>query len=179
MTTPHPLEEALGIEPGSSFPEATKNAPATALRDPKTGEELVRTDMPSDEELQREERLDDLAIDKKLEQVHAAAMDAFSAQQEIIDGIDPRYAARNAEVAAQYLNIALNSINGRVDAKFKRNKIRIASKEAVAAAAKGQGGGTILVADRNAILRALGGGQEPQHEKEVKGEVLPLEETKE
>lgn len=168
----HPLESVLGLEPGSTFGEEKKAVPNTALLDPSTGQEVARTDLPSAEELEREERLEDLAIDTKLERVHVAAIDAFEKQARLADEVDPRFAARNAEVAAQYLKIALDSVNSRVDSKYKRQKVKIAKKDIEEAKKKG-GGGTVLIADRNAILRALGG--QPAEEKEVKGETFPME----
>jgi alkanesulfonate monooxygenase SsuD/methylene tetrahydromethanopterin reductase-like flavin-dependent oxidoreductase (luciferase family) len=71
--------------------------------------------------------------------------------------VDPRFAARNAEVAAQYLNIALNATNSRVDAKAKRQKIRL--QKQIAAGAAGSSNtitnSNVIIADRNAVLKAL------------------------
>jgi metal-dependent amidase/aminoacylase/carboxypeptidase family protein len=66
--------------------------------------------------------------------------------------VDPKFSARNAEVAAQYLTIALNAVNSRVDSKFKRQKIRIAKQEA---GTPNTVNNNVIVADRNQLLDML------------------------
>lgn len=154
----HPLEDIFGINAGSTplFPEDEKDVTttSTALIDPVTGEVMVRkVDDVTHDDIAREERLDDLAIDRQLASIHDTAIVAFNQQSRMAQEVDPKFAARNAEVAAQYLNIALNATNSRVDAKYKRGKLRLAAQQ-------GTGGPTtvnqnILVADRNAILRQI------------------------
>lgn len=65
---------------------------------------------------------EDVEIDKKIDTVYDAAMDAFNQQTQYTEIVEPRYAARNAEVAANYLNIALNAAATRARVKTDRKK---------------------------------------------------------
>lgn len=152
----HPLEDVFDIA-GGSTPTFTgvidPTAPKTGLIDPSTGLPIDRKiDGVTTEDIQREDRLDDLAVDQQLANIHNAALIAFNEQSRMAQEVDPKFAARNAEVAAQYLNIALSATNSRVDAKYKRGKIRIAS---VAAGTPQTLNQNVFIADRNAILRQM------------------------
>ena len=153
----HPLEDVFGITAGSTFKEDsiadTPNERETNLVDPTSGEVITRkvSDVTSSD-IDREERLEDLHIDGQLEAIHDAALVAFEQQSRMSQEVDPKFSARNAEVAAQYLNIALGAVNSRVDSKFKRNKIRIAREISGAPTTVNQ---NVIVADRNDVLRAL------------------------
>lgn len=65
---------------------------------------------------------EDVAIDEKIDTVYTAAIDAFNTQTSYMEVIEPRYAARNAEVAANYLSIALNAASVRAKVKGDRKK---------------------------------------------------------
>jgi len=65
---------------------------------------------------------EDIEIDRKVDEVYGAAIDAFNNQTAYMEVIEPRYAARNAEVAANYLNIALNAASVRAKVKGDRKK---------------------------------------------------------
>lgn len=69
-----------------------------------------------------EKDAEDLEIDAKIDTVYTAAIDAFNTQTAYLEVIEPRYAARNAEVAANYLNIALNAASVRAKVKGDRKK---------------------------------------------------------
>jgi hypothetical protein len=171
---PNPLEDIFNITPGTTpvFIEPTSivgqvNERAVALVDPTTGDIIERSATPDVPELEKEERIEDLHIDGQLESVHNVALIAFEKSSRMSQEADPRFAARNAEVAAQYLNIALNAVNSRVDAKFKRQKIRQA---AVKAGTPGTVNNNIIVADRNELLKQIFGeaGQLPITPEEAK-----------
>jgi len=163
---PNPLEDVLGIEPGSTplFRDSTildkANERTSILVDPTTGEIVERKNLPDVTDIEKEERLEDLHIDGQLETVHTNALVAFEKSSRFAEEADPRFAARNAEVAAQYLNIALNAVNSRVDAKFKRQKIRHAS---IAAKTPGTVNNTVIVADRNELLKQIFGENDQPH----------------
>lgn len=65
---------------------------------------------------------DDIEIDKKIDAVYDAAFEAFNQQTQYAEIVEPRYAARNAEVAANYLNIALNAAAARARVKSDRKR---------------------------------------------------------
>lgn len=70
-----------------------------------------------------EKDAEDKEIDSKIDQVYDAALAAYNTQTAYTEMIEPRYAARNAEVAANYLNIALQAANSRANVKNNRKKI--------------------------------------------------------
>lgn len=167
-----PLEDIFNLEPGST-PKAVaidiaKDAASTELVDPSTGEIVERkVDGPTAVELAKEERIEDLKIDGQLTTVHTAAMQAFEAQHALSQQVDPKFSARNSEVAAQYLNIALDTIKTRGDLKYKRNKIRIATNPETAGSGKATQN-NLIIADRNDVLRSL---FNQDFEKTIKGTV--------
>jgi len=164
-----PLEDIFNLEPGST-PKAVIVEPvaaSTELIDPSTGEIIERkVDGPTQVELAKEERIEDLKLDSQLSTVHKAAMDAFEAQHAIAQTVDPKFSARNSEVAAQYLNIALDTVKTRGDLKYKRNKIRIATNPETAGKSPTQN--NLIIADRNDVLRSL---FNQDFEKTIKGSV--------
>ena len=155
-----PLESIFDIEPGSTpvFTEGLctdgfLNERATTLVDPTTGETVNRSSSPDLNEVTKEERLEDLHIDQQLESIHSHAIVAFEKSSRMADEVDPKFAARNAEVAAQYLNLALNAVSLRVEAKYKRQKVRLAAnKESQNSGIPNNG---VVLVDRNALLRQL------------------------
>lgn len=98
---------------------------------------------------------EDEEIDQKIDDVHKAAIDAFNTQTAYMELIEPRYAARNAEVAAQYLNIALNAANSRARVKADRAKTKAFVPYANA---QNKLGGQTVTASREEIMRMLEGG---------------------
>ena len=65
---------------------------------------------------------EDVEIDNKIDTVYTAALDAFNNLNAHMEVIEPRYAARTAEVSANYLNIALNAASVRAKVKGDRKK---------------------------------------------------------
>jgi len=92
---------------------------------------------------------EDREIDAKIDAVYDAALETFQQQTEYTQIIEPRYAARNAEVAASYLAIALNAAATR--AKVKGERKRQASFVPYA----GKTQNNVVVASREEIMRML------------------------
>lgn len=65
---------------------------------------------------------EDVAIDAKIDEVYTSAIETFQQQMQYAEIVEPRYAARNAEVAANYLNIALAAANSRAKVKSDRKR---------------------------------------------------------
>ena len=149
--TPHPLESIFSIEAGSTPMPSVAAQVSTEMVDPATGEVIDRkTTGASIEEIEKEERIEDLKIDGQIDVIHGAAMTAFEAQSRMSQEVDPKFAARNAEVAAQYLKIALDAVGTRVETKFKRGKLRLAQNEGPRSVQN-----NLIVADRNDLLKNL------------------------
>ena len=96
---------------------------------------------------------EDKAISMKIDDVYDKSIDAFEELTAYTQIIEPRYAARNAEVAAGYLKIALDAAS--VRAKVKGDK----TKSAPFIPFSNQNSGTqnIVVADRNDLLKMMSG----------------------
>lgn len=166
----NPLEGLFDIEPGSTptFHDSIKsevNERASMLVNPTTGELVIRKIDPSQSEIDSEERMEDLHIDGQLESLHMSAVIAFEKSARMAEEVDPKFAARNAEVAAQYLTIALNAVNSRVDAKYKRQKTRM---DKITTATPGTVNNTVIVGDRNEILKQIFGKSEPIEMESIK-----------
>jgi len=67
---------------------------------------------------------DDIQTNKRFDEVYDQALGTFQNQMAYTEIIEPRYAARNAEVAATYLNIALQT--AATKAKIKTDRKRTA-----------------------------------------------------
>ena len=131
-TVEHPLEGFLDIEPGTTVVEYQESAPT----------ELV---------LHTEYDDKDNEIEDQFQEVYDKAMDAFDAQSDITDQVEGKYAARNAEVAAQFLNTALNAAKEKSSMKAHKDKLDVAKVRAGAPGTVNQN----LIMDRNDVLRAL------------------------
>jgi hypothetical protein len=96
---------------------------------------------------------DDKLVEKRIDEVYDTAMAAYHNQSAFIEIVDPKFAARNAEVAANYLNIALAAANSRANVKRDRKR---ANQTFIP---YGQPGGkttnNFVVADRNQILKMM------------------------
>ena len=74
-------------------------------------------------------------------------MDAYENQSGMVDIMEPRYAARNAEVAATYLNTALNAV-----ALKSKNKIEKRKTKSFIPYGNNITNSNVVVADRNSIM---------------------------
>lgn len=149
--TPHPLESVFNIQAGTTPLASSAAQISTEMLDPATGEIVERkTENVTLEELAKEERIEDLKIDGQIDVIHGAAMTAFESQNRLSQEVDPKFAARNAEVAAQYLKIALDAVGTRVDTKFKRAKIRLEQNQGPRSVQN-----NLIVADRNDLLKNM------------------------
>lgn len=83
-----------------------------------TEKDMVPTDVVPVAEKDEE----DVEIDGKIDTVYTEAIDTFRQQMQYAEIVEPRYAARNAEVAANYLNIALSAAGMRAKVKSDRKK---------------------------------------------------------
>lgn len=151
MTTPHPLESVFNIEPGTTPMSVASAQVSNEILDPSTGEVIERkVEGATQAEIDKEERIEDLKIDGQIDSIHGAALSAFEAQHRLSQEVDPKFSARNAEVAAQYLKIALDAVGTRVDSKYKRAKVRLSQNDGPR-----QVQNNLIVADRNSLLQDL------------------------
>lgn len=104
----NPLDELFGID--NSDQEIVEY-------DTTTEGEVVAAQPPTEKDEEDKE------VDKKIDAVYDAALETFQNQMAYTEIVEPRYAARNAEVAASYLNIALNAAATRAKVKGDRKRM--------------------------------------------------------
>jgi hypothetical protein len=113
MTKPvNPLDTFFNIE---QEPGVDTDYPAVAM----TEADLAALQAPTSEPSKDAE---DEQIDQKIDEVYTASMETFRNQMDHVEMMEPRYAARNAEVAASFLNIALQAAAARARVKTDRKR---------------------------------------------------------
>lgn len=133
----HPMEEILELESGSTLIPAP----------PQRNTELVVAD---------EYDHKDKEIEEQFQEVYDAAMDAYETQAADTETVEPKYRARNQEVAVQYLNTALNAAREKASMKQFKDKMLNDRK----AAGPKTVNNNLVVADRNEILKQIMGKSE-------------------
>ena len=138
----NPLEAVFGMEEGTTDPTVQYDMIETQGNLPAASAEA-----PIDHKDE-----DDLDIERKLNEVYDIALNTFQQQTAYTEIIEPRYAARNAEVAANYLNIALTAVNSKAKVKTDRKR---ANQAFIPFAQQNKTTNNLIVADRNSILKML------------------------
>lgn len=129
----HPLEEVFDIEAGTTVVTRTEAIPAP----------VVATEIYDEK---------DIEVEGQFQEVYEAAMTAFEATTNSIETIEPKFRARNEEVAVQYLTTALAAANAKAVVKQHKDKLVVAQAKATTPHTVNQ---NLIVDDRNNILRAL------------------------
>ena len=148
-----PLEDVFGIEPNTTPIYKTVkrsesdevDVESTELTvDVKPSEvvpaEVVST-LPEDDLIEED-------ILSKVDEVYQKAIEVFDDQAEMIGIVDPKFAARTAEVANGYLNTALAAVKLKTDQLSNRKKNKVSNQTNVT-------NNNLIVADRNELLRAM------------------------
>jgi hypothetical protein len=145
-----PFEAIFNFEAGSTptIKDAIKNEIEPFIDDSGLSKQVEITE----DEQRVEDRIDELKTDHQLETIHTSAMEAFYQQQNMAVQVDPKFSARNSEVAAQFLTIALNATASKAKIKLDRQKQRVMNRT--------EGGpktvnNNLIVADRNSLLKEL------------------------
>lgn len=152
MSRENPLETFFDMEQGTVVPiDQRPFAVDTEVTDVVViGEEPVVTAVvPFKDTLDDE----DLVIADQLQSVFDKAIAVFHSQQELTEIVDPKFAARNAEVAQQYLTTALNAVQLR--AKIKADKDKSKLNASVGAIINGDVTNNTIVANRNDLIKML------------------------
>lgn len=124
----HPLEEIFDIE------ENTTVVPYTE----------VKTDLVPHASFDEK----DNELEGQLQDLYDMALEAFEIQQDESSGMEQKFRARNAEVAAQYLKTALEAVREKRELKQHKDKITIREKGGVT-------NNNLIVADHNAIMEMI------------------------
>ena len=130
----HPLESIFDIEPMTTPVEYNAIVP----------DEVIPTVGYDDK---------DNEIEGKLEEIYARAMGQVGVISDEIERVEGKYKARMSEVSATMLNVALSAVREKSQLKQHKDKLGVTAKAAGTPNTLNQ---TMIVADRNEILRALG-----------------------
>ena len=126
-TINHPLETLFGIEPG------TTEVYSERVQSPNIDIELY------DEK--------DKEIEEQFQEVYDAAMTSFADQAGLLSVSDPKFNARNMEVANTFLNTALAAAKEKAALKLGKEKnVNTSSPKTV---------NNNLIMDRNELLKML------------------------
>jgi len=138
MIKNHPLENAFNMDNGTMDFSVFSDNNELAIQ-----EESTLSPYQDDEE--------DIEIRDDIKKVFDTAMTAYANQAELSEIVEPKFAARNAEVAGSFLSTALNAIALR--AKVKENK----AKRPVGIPQSGTNisNSNVIVTDRNSILEMI------------------------
>ena len=71
----------------------------------------------------QEKEADDIETDGRFDEVYDQAIGTFKNQMAYTEIIEPRYAARNAEVASTFLNLALQAASAKARVKNDRKRV--------------------------------------------------------
>lgn len=103
----------------------------------------------------------DSEIEKEFHDVFRRAMEGYESLSDILDKVEPKYRARIAEVAATYLNTALNASTKRAGQKESIHKIKQKQQEIDKKASGSRTTNNIVFnGDRNEFLKFLRGDKE-------------------
>lgn len=137
----NPLDQLFNTDPHAEDEDDTQ----LQEYDQVTEGELAEMVAPPEPEVDE----DDKVIDGRLDDIYHAALETFQQQTEYTQIIEPRYAARNAEVAANYLTIALNAVATRAKVKGDRKR------NAAFVPFTGRNTNNVVVASRDEIMRMI------------------------
>ena len=134
LHTTHPLEEIFNIEDNTTV----------------VTREHREMEMVEPEEYDNK----DTEIEEQFQEVYDAAMGASEGQCDETELVEGKYKARNAEIAVQFLNTALAAAREKRSLKEHKDKSAIAIGKMKNA--KTVTNNTLVVADRNELLREMG-----------------------
>jgi len=135
----HPMEDVLDIEPGTTIIPRVEAVPTVLT--------------PAQEYDGK-----DNEIEGQFQEVYDAAMTAFEVSSETVAQVEPKYRARNEEVAVQYLNTALAAAREKAQLKQHKDKVTVAKGKISGPSTVNN---NLIVADRNEILKKLLGKDNP------------------
>lgn len=96
----------------------------------------------------------DVEIEEQVQEIFNESMQGYRTLESFLDAIEPKYRARMAEVALQYLKTGLDAANSK--AKQKENKDKIDLKQLISNNTGSKNTTNVIVtADRNEFLREL------------------------
>lgn len=128
----HPMEQVLDLEDGS-----------TPLTIAERSTELMLAPEFDDK---------DKEVEGQFQEVYDLALSAYETQAADAEVVEPKYKARNQEVAVQYLNTALSAAKEKATLKQHKDKLNVDKVKGTGPKTLNQ---NLIVADRNEVLKTL------------------------
>ncbi|MNC16470.1 hypothetical protein D3C75_643250 [compost metagenome] len=153
--TGHPLEDIFGLPTGTT--EVTVIQRKTEL--------VAHNDFDQK----------DSEIEEQFQEVYDVAMSTFENQVEMLERAetDPKYIARQMEVAAQFLNTALSAANAKASLKAQKDKMLAAQRTTQNTVQGNVGGGDgPVVMSHSALLKMLKEAKSNETGVTIEGEVV-------
>jgi hypothetical protein len=141
-TTILPLEQTFNIEAGST--RALQNVLE------EDDQMMAISQATANEVAPYQDDAEDKEIAEQIKTIYDAAMDAFDNQTQLVEVVEPRYAARLGEIANQSLNTALNAV-----ALRSKNKNEKRKTAAFVPFANQSNQTNIVMASRNDLLKMI------------------------
>lgn len=136
----HPLENLFNIENGSTDLEPYANLPI----------ETRKTDLVKIPELYDNK---DQEIEEQFQEIYDYAISAYENQAKEIQHVEPKYRARNHEMAIQYLNTALQAAKEKSGVKANKDKLNIDKQKLEKKTSTTNN--NLIIGNRNDILKML------------------------
>ena len=152
--TGHPLEDIFGLPSGTT--EVTVIQRQTQLVEHSDFDEK------------------DSEIEEQFQEVYDVAMSTFENQVEMLERAetDPKYVARQMEVAAQFLNTALAAAKEKASLKTTKDKLLAAQRTGAGNNVPSVGNGEPIVMSHSALLKMLRDAKEQPKGETFEGEVV-------
>jgi hypothetical protein len=142
--TTHPLEEAFGIESGTTMIEYS-----TGVIEPVVS-------LPDYDEKDNE-------IEGKLEEIYSVAMNQVMIVADEIERVEGKFKARMGEVTATMLNVALGAVREKTILKIHKDKLMTEKTNTAQQRGGVVNNNLVVTADRNEILKMLMGQEKEQN----------------
>lgn len=112
----------------------------------------------------------DKELEEQIQEVYKRAMSGYLSLEAILEGTEPKYRARLAEVALAYLNTGLNAINSKAKQKEHKDKLSVKEK-----APSGQTTNYVFTGDRNDAIKMAR--KMKEQEEPIDAEVIQKDES--
>ena len=150
-----PSESMFDILDTMENSSALTESDSTDLYEIDDSIEKVMDSMPKEEPFY--DRIDQ-KVEDKYQQIYNYSIEAYSRQMQDAEVVEGKYKARNSEVAAQFLRIALDSAKDSGNQKANKDKVKLAEKKVdhdMGNKGKGNTNNNYFIGDTNDLLKAI------------------------
>lgn len=117
----------------------------------------------------------DSELEEQMEDIYLKAMSGYVTLEQLLEGVEPKYRARLAEVALGYLNTGLNAVSSKTKHKEHKDKLSVKAKTAPTA---GKTTNIVFSGDRNEAIRMAKRALEQADENEpIDGEIVKQDDS--